>query len=112
MMPNCAWVGVTSGTGGIDWPSGPGEPTPSRNASIRSRARRAHRAVSSIEVRTSFSGAGHDRHSSSTMAMSDPSAAWTSTTLSGDRNRALPSRCDLKCTPASESFRRWARLKT
>ena len=60
----------------------------------RSRARRAHRSVRSIDASAASCGAGYDRHSSSIIAMSEPSRAWMSTARSGDRRCALPSRCD------------------
>src|SRR2546427_138281 len=51
-------------------------------------------------------------HSSSTMAMSEPSASCTSTAFSGVSKCSAPSRCDRKSTPWSVIFRSPARLKT
>ena len=47
------------------------------------RQRAAQRAVSSTDARKASRVAGNAGHSSSTMAMSDPSCAWMSTAFSG-----------------------------
>ena len=52
-----------------------------------------------MDGRTSSSPDGCARHSSSTIAMSDPSCAWMSTAFSGVSRCAEPSRCDRKRAP-------------
>ena len=79
--------------------------SPSRERQAIARARAAQRSVRSIDRARGAASAGCARHSSSTIAMSDPSCAWMSVAFSGVSRCAEPSRCDRKRAPSSSIVR-------
>src|SRR5690606_33209130 len=78
----------------------------------RSRLRFAHRVVRALELTAYAWSASPGGHSSRTIIISDPIVRWMSTTDSGVKSCAQPSRCDWKRTPPSEMVRLDASEKT
>ena len=98
-IPNCAWPGLVTVTS---------RSAPARIAEEPIAARAAPTAAVALASRLRRPRASPDsaRHSSSTIAMSEPRRAWMSTARSGVRRCALPSRCDRNATPSSVTVRR------
>ena len=63
--------------------------------------RSAQRSDSCIARSISLRSAGNRTHSSSCMAMSEPSRICTCMARSGDNSTIAPSRCERKVTPCS-----------
>ena len=79
---------------------------PHRVAVSKARLLRSAQASESRMARSSSRrGAGNRRHSSSCIAMSDPSRFWISIARSGESSTMAPSMCERNVTPLSATLR-------